>query len=296
MEDRILKMSRLAIEVTNICNAKCQFCAYRFLKRPKRTLTNGEFRFFIEKYVEYGGGELKLTPIVGDALTDKDLIEKIKIAKEYQKITHLYLYTNLIGLSQFDIKEFLNSGIDKIDVSTCLSGRETYKRLYGVDKYDEVLVNLKKLFQVNLEECGNKVKIDIIIRGEKLDGIPIIGPDYDYFVKEYRYHPRIIENYDNWTGLITEKDLPEGQKFREIVDMSKPCSLFYKGLIILANGSVGACWCRDLEGTLIVGNIYKNTLSQIWQGKKLQKLRDDWEQGKIPEVCKNCYQYTAINK
>lgn len=283
-------MKRLAIETTNICNANCRFCAYRYMKRQKGILSNEKFEFFLKKYIEYGGGELKLTPIVGDPLVDRNLIDKIKMTKRTDKITHLYTYTNLIGLDNFDIREFLLSGIDKIDISTCFGGREMYKRLFGVDRYEDVMFNLMELIEEN-DRLGRKVKINIYERSEK----PYPEREEVNRIIDCGYKIRKMENYDNWTGLIKLKDLPKGQEFRKIEDMSEPCSLFYKGLIILMNGDVGACWCRDVEAKLIVGNIYKNTLEEIWNGEVLKKIKQNWHNGHIPLICKNCYQYTPLS-
>ena len=157
------------------------------------------------------------------------------------------------------------------------------------DKYEDVMFNLRELVEYN-RKMGYGVKINIILRCDKPYDNVISSFYYRYFKDFYNCEPRIIENWDNWTGLIKKEDLPLGQDFRKIVDTSKPCSLFYKGLIILANGDVGACWCRDLEGMLIVGNIYQNTLEEIWQGDKMNKLREGWWSGQIPEICKNCLQ------
>lgn len=295
MENGALRISRLAIEITNCCNANCSFCAYKYMQRPKYILSNEQFKVFLDKYVEYGGGELKFTPIVGDPLMDTHFIEKIKMARQTGVITHMYTYTNLIGLKNFDIKDLLTSGIGKIDISTCFANKEMYQRLYGVDKYEEVMDNLRELAMMN-KKLGIGVKINIFLRTDKPYEEMISSFYYKYFTEVLGCNVRIMENWDNWTGFIKLEDLPKGQVFREIGDMKEPCHLLYKGLIILGNGDVGACWCRDFEGTLIVGNIYQNSLEEIWNGEKLKTLRDNWVTGKIPEVCKNCYQYTSLTE
>jgi radical SAM protein with 4Fe4S-binding SPASM domain len=294
MENGTLKISRLAIEITNICNANCSFCAYKYMKRSKRIISNEDFRYLVEAYDNYGGGELKFTPIVGDPLVDKNFIEKIKIARWYPNIRHMYTYTNLIGLSNFNVNDLILSGINKIDISTCLADKEMYKRLYGVDKYDEVMSNLIKLFETNLK-YNNPVKINVLVRCDKPYDETKESSYYKKLVEDFSCMPRLMENWDNWGGFIKEEDLPKGQKFRVVEDMSEPCSLLYRGVIILNNGDVGACWCRDFEGMLIIGNIFRNTLDEIWNGEKLKMLRDNWIKGAIPQVCKNCYQYSSLS-
>ena len=288
------KMMRLAIEVTNICNANCSFCAYRYMERPKCVMSNDQFAHLLQRYAEYGGGELKFTPIVGDPLVDRDLICKIKMANEIPQIRYKYIYTNLIGLDQFDVTDLLLSGIDEIYISTTIGDRDMFKRIYGVDKYDLVMRNLKMLINENAK-LGGKVGIHITLRCEKPYSHVYAGADYKEIKRLHRGKIWMLDDaYDNWTGAITEEDLPKGQRFRKLGKVVEPCSLFYKGLIILANGDVGACWCRDYDGKLIVGNIYESSLDDIWTGEKMKALRQNWYNGNMPKICRNCYQYTSL--
>ena len=67
----------LYIEGTNICNARCAFCAYPQMERPKVTMTMEVFRKAIDEYLALGPGEVDLTPIVGDPFVDKFLFERL---------------------------------------------------------------------------------------------------------------------------------------------------------------------------------------------------------------------------
>ncbi|MBU1147837.1 MAG: radical SAM protein [Candidatus Omnitrophica bacterium] len=290
-ENRIMK---LAVEATNICNANCIFCGYRHQKRKKYILSNEQFRYFLDKYVEYGGGELKFTPIVGDPLVDKSLIDKIKMARKEREIGHIYLFTNLIGLDNFNITDFLLSGINRVYVSTCIGNKEMYKRMFGVDSYDIVISNIEKLFKEN-NRLGKPVKIVITSRGEKPYRDIYGSSDYKRIVGLYGANIEILEEYGNWTGVVTEKELPKGHSFRKINNRIEPCSQLYNGFIILANGDAGICWCTDLEASLIIGNVYKDSLDDIWRGEKLRSMRQNWLKGDMPSICRNCHIYTPVS-
>ncbi|MDP8230801.1 MAG: SPASM domain-containing protein [Candidatus Gorgyraea atricola] len=290
-EDRITK---LAVEVTNICNANCIFCGYRHQKRKKYILSNEQFRYFLDKYVEYGGGELKFTPIVGDPLVDKNLIDKIKMARRERCIGHMYLFTNLIGLNNFNITDFLLSGINRVYVSTCIGNKKMYKRVFGVDCYDVVISNIEKLLKEN-NKLGKPVKIVITSRGERPYRGIYGSSDYKRIVGLYGANIEILEEYGNWTGDVTENELPRGHSFRKIKNRIEPCSQLYNGFIILANGDAGICWCTDLEANLIIGNVYKESLDDIWRGEKLKSMRENWLKGDMPPICRNCHIYTPVS-
>ena len=290
------QLMKLSIEITNICNANCQFCGYKYLKRDKFILSNEQFQLILNKYVECGGGDLKVTPIVGDPLIDKNLIKKIKMAKAKKEIKSIDFFTNLIGLKNFNISELIMSGIDELQISACIYDRQMYKRIFGVDQYDNVLNNLKVLIVEN-KRLNNKVHININQICEKPYSNIFLSKDYKEVSKLFGSPiPIRDDDYDNWTGLIKKKDLPKGQRFRKIKDLREPCSQFYNGVIVLMNGDIDPCWCRDVEAQLVIGNIYEDSLYNIWTGAKIKELRENWWKGNFPAVCKNCSMYTSLSE
>ena len=70
--------SGLGIEVTNLCNANCIFCAYQYQKRPVTFMSYEMFRKAIDQYLSFGKDKdgVGLTPVVGDPLVDRDLVRK----------------------------------------------------------------------------------------------------------------------------------------------------------------------------------------------------------------------------
>jgi molybdenum cofactor biosynthesis enzyme MoaA len=139
------QITTLSMENTNICNANCSFCAYRHQKKSKLFMSNELFQKSINQFAKSGGGALIITPVVGDPLIDKDLINKIVFTKKMKEIKYIFLFTNLIELDKFNLTNLLSSGLDEINVSICIGDKEMYKRLFGVDKYSTVIKNLDNL-------------------------------------------------------------------------------------------------------------------------------------------------------
>jgi len=76
--------STLVTGVTNICNAKCTFCAYPKVvgqqNPPDRHHAVRRFKKAVDEWAAVGGQSLDLTPVVGDPLVDPGLLEKIDYA------------------------------------------------------------------------------------------------------------------------------------------------------------------------------------------------------------------------
>ena len=296
LEKRFLSFG---VESTNICDARCPFCAYRFSKRPKITMPLTLYKKVIEQYDSLGGGGINLMPTIGEPLMDKTIIDKIRMARNCPHIGNIFFYTNLLNLHNFDIKELLLSGISRISASTTIGSREMYSRLFGVDKYNQAFTNLIKLLETN-KDLKNPVNIILALRFDKTFDLNN-SDDYKkilYLVDENKitYLPN-ERGYDNWGGIIDKKDLPKGAEFRKSkADKSEPCSELYRRINISADGNVNFCVCRDFNYELIIGNIYKDDLINIWRGSKIKDLREEWKRGKIPKICRGCSNYQPLSE
>jgi MoaA/NifB/PqqE/SkfB family radical SAM enzyme len=112
----------LKVEVTNICNANCTFCAYQHQTRPKKVMSAAVFNKLIDEFDELGGGALVLTPVVGESLIDKDFVEKVRYARSKKNVTDIDLTSNGILLTREKFEELVKAGLTRLFLS--ISGLE----------------------------------------------------------------------------------------------------------------------------------------------------------------------------
>jgi len=293
LDELTQKPLRIAIEPTSACNANCSFCANRYCERERIIMSMATYKKAIEQIMEVGCKDLKFTPIIGDTFVDPDFLAKVRYAKSLNYFDDIYTFSNMIGARAEMADQIVTSGLNSLYVSTCLQGPADYKRIYGVDRFDTVMKNTMAVLRAN-KKHGHPVDIGIFLRHDK--DYNLAGNKYYKMMSRYTSKIEVLhDDYDNWSGLVKQSDLPRGQKFREVGDISSPCSQFYNGLVVTPSGEVGICWCRDTNLDLPVGNIYENTLAEIWQSDKVKKLRQDWIDGNVPQLCKNCLQYTPVS-
>lgn len=286
------------IETTNICNADCSFCGYRYMERPKVVIEDELYRKAIDEFNASGGGTLNFTPTVGDPLVNKDLVAKIQYAHAKSNIFDIFLYTNGILLDRIGYEALLTSGLSRLAISTYFGDKESYKKIYGKDRYETVVENMLGIARLN-QELGHPVRITLHLRVDQDDA----WKDLD----DYRQIEELVgkENisylteYDTWSGLIDEQDLPEGCTVVEPMPLEEkkksPCFELYRRIHVLADGSVGACVCADLETEIHIGDLKNQTLKQIWKGDALQRYRDTWAGDGMPKVCQGCTRYTPLD-
>ena len=115
--------SYLVAGVTNICNAKCTFCAYPKVVANK-TLETGVMSFevfkkAVDEWAALGGQSLDLTPVVGDPLVDPGILQKVDYAVNKAGLKDVYLTTNAILINKNDTyKKLIDLGIAAVFIST----------------------------------------------------------------------------------------------------------------------------------------------------------------------------------
>ncbi len=291
------RFQSFGVESSNICNARCSFCAYRknLDTREKGFVTFDVLKHALDLYQKTGGIYFSFTSILGDPLTDKELLEKVKLIKSYNNIQRITIYTNLIGLDNYCVEDFVRSGLTDISVSTSIGDKEMFRRLYGVYSYDTVMNNLVSLLEKN-QEFNKPINITLLLKIDYNLAANIES------IKDYKILNKYLsvkdikvirmDAWDDFNGSIESKDLPAGAIFMPIVANKRvPCCAFYRKLQVLKNGDISACSCR-ISPELVVDNIFNyRFLEDYWKGEKLRQLRQNWLDGNIPKICQGCSHY-----
>jgi MoaA/NifB/PqqE/SkfB family radical SAM enzyme len=286
----------LHVEVTNICNANCIFCAYRFQTRKKMFMSEEIYSKTLQDYCAIGGGELRIESCVGDPLVDLNFLERVQEARSHPEITKITTLTNGISLDRVGIEKLLESGINEISISMGPWEEKLYQAIYRCKDYQRVRQNVTQLLKMN-GNVGFPLSIKICFRSNLSMKRTLGLPDY----KAIRHFPHEIEfntDFDTWLRIITQKDLLRGMHIRPIIRLERePCYWFYDGPMVFADGKVGLCGCRDFDANseLIVGDILKDSLLDIWQSEAVCRLREQFWKGDFPDICRKCTTYANLD-
>jgi sulfatase maturation enzyme AslB (radical SAM superfamily) len=285
----------LGIEGTNICNAKCIFCAYTQMERPKKIMPMQDFKDIIVQYVAIGGQYVSLTPIVGDPFMDNNIFERLDFLYTLPEIRRISFYTNGI-LMKPQISQRLLDYDRKLTIHISIGGfdRETYTSIMGIDMFDVVRYNIEALIEQKLNS-GSSIDVLIALRCPPSKWTGELWKKLQAWEREEILKIHSINTFDSWAGKVKEECL----KKVGLVPIKKPykrgaCEMLYFKPIVLANGEVNACYCRDVEAELIIGDLKKSTLSDILAGRDIEELIERHEYGDFPDVCKRCTKYISI--
>jgi radical SAM protein with 4Fe4S-binding SPASM domain len=306
-EHRQLDISAiLTTGVTNICNAKCTFCAYPKVVANK-TLQTGVmpfdvFKKAVDEWVALGGQSLDLTPVVGDPLVDPGVLEKVDYAVNRARLKDVVLTTNGILLDHNDTyKRLINLGIGCVFISTQGTSREVYEKVYGVKRYDEALSGIHHLLEYNRMK-GEPARIVIRFRNAEKPSQILRSKDFKTHIKPYlseKVRINFTVDFDNWGGTIQATDLSGSMRLHKLPPrLDVPCQRLFN-YAVRHDGSVRLCACRltrtDLDD-LVVGNIREKSLKEISQSEPVWDIIKGFYSGKRPETCSGCTFYTPINR
>jgi len=267
------------------------------MQRKAESLQMDLFKKATDDFIGMGGSNLDLNPCVGETLLDPCLMERLKYLKQFTQIKSLGFFTTLQWLHKFDLGEFLDSGITWLMISVMLLGREKYDDFFGVDLYQQTLENIVDLIKAN-NQRQNKIKISFSLK-TGIDPLEKTADHPDFKMVDALLKGELLKELNN-TGLTVHDfcgqiELPHYLSKRPLYPRYlRPCEFFYKVLKVFSNGRIGVCVCADFEtnSELTLGDIRKDSLSDIWNGEKLAELRDMWrKQNIIPSLCKRCSNY-----
>jgi len=304
IESKKFNIDRLYFEVTNVCNGRCIFCAYRkIIKNPSQKKGVMDFDVFkkgVDEAIKMGIKKISLTPTIGDPLIDPNIFEKIEYIKMKDKNIYVYFYTNGILLNKNEnYKKIIDSGINEIDISTAGFNEENWTKIFGVNNYKEHILGLSNLLRYAKQKNAN-IKININLRTNLNPAKLFFQEDFKKYILPYitdKVNFTYMYTYDNWGGIIQKQDLLPGMTLRRPYFFKKlPCKRLFDAAILF-DGSVRLCACRVVEtefDDLVVGNIKEEPLEKIFYGEKAQTIRKNFLKGKYPNTCKECSMYAPL--
>ena len=287
----------LLIDITNRCNAKCVWC-------PNPDLTHvgamdmDVYRKIIDDYGSRGG--VVTFGTFGEPLMDKHIKERIEYLKRYPKIHKIEVLTNGFFLNDKMVPLLVEHGVG-VDISLDELDKQTFEDVKKMS-FDVVRDNIVNFLEIN-SKASRPVPVNIRIKTLKTveetlaqELFKIIA-SHDCSVVLNSIDDNIISN---WAGkldkeaFIKEYEISSPDKTRYTHKRFNqtnvaPCTQLWKWMVVYWDGSVVLC-CADMFSRAIVGDLKSNSITEIWNGPDLKKLRGQMvnrQRFEVP-ICQDC--------
>lgn len=265
------------IELSSICNLRCPMC-YTITDHFKDSVNTKRMDYgLFTKIVDEIGGKVPAIRLSlrGEATLHTKFVECIAYAKK-MGIKEVSTLTHGGKLTLPYFIKIAEAGIDWITISIDGVG-ETYERIRKPIKFNELLDKIKAIKEY---KDAHRLHRPVI----KVQGIwPAISKDPELYYDTFSPYVDLVAFNPLIDYLDRDTDIEYVENFT--------CPQQYQRLVIGADGLVMKC-SNDEENQEIIGDINKQTVHEVWHGKKMQKIREiqSRPQGFMESsVCRKCY-------
>lgn len=291
----------LSIETVNRCNLACIMCHLPHFEKEKTTLSTEQIVKIFADAEKLGVPALTIGN-GHEPLLYKDVDTLIDEAVNH-KLMDLLLFTNGHLLTKARVEKILNSGVTRVFVSLDAATEETYNKVRrgragtatgkGGGRLAQVEANIRHLVQ-RRDELGRGlpiVRVSFVMQPENSHEIPLFREKWENIVDAVDFQRMTSHSSIETMELLSEeerwKEREPAAHFLRLKPDERYCHYPFDTLTVWSDGSVGPC-CAYQGKNLSVGNVLEESLEEIWNGEKMQRLRKQHLEGNLNIVCQDC--------
>lgn len=279
--------SNFLIEVSNVCNHACIFCAHQKMQRKVGKIDKEKAFDILQQAYDLGTREVGFYA-TGEPFLVPELPEYIAKAKSIG-YTYVYLTSNGSVATPEKIRAVIDAGLDSIKFSINAPQRKLYEFIHGRDDFDTVVEHLKYLNQYR-KESGKSYKIyvtGILTRfTENLQD---------------KYHELFDELCDQIVFKYVYNQggyMPEIEQYLRCdcdTEVNRKCNLPFDAISVTKEGYL-SIENADYENMLVVADLNKVSLYDGWYGPIMKDMRRRFMEDDLKgTLCDGCVHHTCTS-
>ena len=269
---------KIYIEITNICNLKCEFCPQT--NRKKEYMSLAKFEEVIMKVHKHT--KLVCLHVKGEPLLHNDLEGILKVLEKYNLKTNITTNGTLIKEKLEIIKKSkavrqINFSIHSIMQNEKLNKQYLKDIFESAEEMKDTIISYRLWNLQSIKE--NDINSSIIKMIENYYDIQNLKQSLSEN-SFFKVRENIFINQDiefTWPDINKEVIIEKGK-----------CLALRDQIAVLADGTVVPC-CLDNNGDIPLGNIFNETLEDILNKPKSVMIKSNFENSIITcNLCKTC--------
>ena len=259
------KKIKVGLELTSRCNLRCGMCPLPVLRRPYEDME----WWLVEKAereIHGMGLGLKWLHEMGEPLLYERIDDAIRLFPEASLSTNGVLLTEEIG------QRILDAGLKRLRICLDSVNEDVYPHLRTGGDWGVVVERTREFLELARD---HPIRIEIQKMRSRMTLDETVEEFRDLFnLKKYR-NARIIEKTCEGLDVNEETDL-HGKFVRRIY----------------ADGRVTHC-CYDAHGDQVVGDLREQTLPEIIESERFEKMYQAFRAGDLSELprCAECFKH-----
>lgn len=276
------------LETQTGCNATCVFCSYSQYKGrlAKGRMSDELFAKIVAQLAEYQPKYL-IPCFFNEPLLDRGLEERLALVKEKIPRIKINLITNASLLFPERARAFLTTKsrrpalLHRLSISFQGISKEKYERSMPGLSFQQTLENVKYLLKLVKERRLREPKITVTMVNTQITADEAEAAEQFWKARgaEFRLLP-----YEDRAGTVNSSGLAGNLR------PYRSCRRPFNTAVILFDGKVVLC-CVDLMRRMVLGDLNREDLYQIWNSGTFQEIRKKLLSGRAEEIplCRDCH-------
>ncbi len=258
MEKWMLPSKEIALELSSYCGANCICCPHEKFPLKNRNMEYGLFVKCVDDAVAHGAVSIDIC-LMGDALLDPDIEHKLAYCREHYPDLKIYCSST----AQMASPEFVSQYIDTLQISMYGMTKEVYESVHrGGLIFEKVVANIEDILSLPSEKRPY-ISMVFLLLDENKHQMDTWKEKWEPLADEI-----LIWKPHNWAGRYATH-VPTREEMKHAKSCFRP---FGGDLCIWVNGDVSVC-CFSEDKRLVVGNMYEQTLEEIFFGEPMRKIQ-----------------------
>lgn len=259
----------VTLETVLTCNAKCKMCAHSE-KRMAGEMSMELFEKLCAEIKNMGLGHVSLS-LYGEPFTDKHWMDRIRHIRQRNLTYDFFTNGSLLRQEQYE-EMFALGGWKYVNFSINGFTPKVYEQLTPPLKRDVVYKKVEMFLKrkLLLENSYPTTSISCVQTKENFD-------ERSDFLKYWKSKDGVdfvvFADCSDWLSEVENISAENRNKYLPMNTWLPPCRSIWENVYVYYDGRVAPC-CMDPVGrNLIIGNANRETLSEIFMGDPLVKVR-----------------------
>jgi len=289
------------IEPTKLCNMSCQMCMNPYLSSSEKG--NMSYDNFLKIINQFPRTKNIILQGLGEIFLNKDIFKMLTYLKENGH--YVQFATNCSLLTERDMKNIAELGIDEIRLSIDTLNPTLYEEIRGVNSFNRVIKNIQNL--AHIVKYESLLMINMVVSQDNISEVTdMIGFASANNIKIVRVSWIQQKGVKDQRKFVSERMLPtmnlseirkesieKGVKLHVNIPNkihALNCKSIYNTAYITWDGFVTPCCHLENPKVINFGNVLETPFNEIWNGKKYRAFRKGHFD--INSACVNCPHYS----
>lgn len=274
-------------DLNNTCNSRCFFCSNSKISKPAYLNKALGFKL-LQDFFDCGSREVALFA-TGEPFLRKDLVEFVRKAKH---IGYEYIFLNSNGIlaTAKRAQPVLEAGLNSIKFSINAATRQSYKKVHGIDCFDQVIENIRWHHKFRSKSgLPFHIYVSMVPTTFTQNEFLLLSKLLGDYVDEIDCRGCSNQGGNMFENNQTEK-IDKGNLLGSVRQghHSGKCPDIFSRCTVTPQGYLSAC-VVDYQNYLVVADLHKTPVKDAWHNNAYIALRKRHSEGLLQGIiCYNC--------